>query len=63
MYELIKNNKPSGQNLKEINGLIKLMKSDYNELVPHITPQEFFNERCNEKLKKFLKEARIFHES
>lgn len=59
MYNLIKEDKPNEDMLKEINRLIAEIIKSYNELTKYIDVDIFLNNKSNGKLKRFLQSSRI----
>ncbi|MBC2414973.1 hypothetical protein HGI34_21560 [Clostridium saccharobutylicum] len=59
MYNLIKEDKPNEDMLKEINSLIAEIIKSYKELAEYVNIDIFLNNKSNGKLKRFLESARI----
>ena len=59
MYNLIKEDKPNEDILKEIKSLIADIVTSYNELTKYVDVDIFLNNESNVKLKRFLKSAKV----
>lgn len=59
MYNLIKEDKPNEDILKEIKSLITEIITSYNELTKYVDMDIFLNNQSNGKLKRFLQLAKV----